>query len=265
MQLSCICASRTFFAHFLNESGNSKLRSHIQKWTENPLTPLNHTPLFRAHLLKDVPRKICARLQRIYLGNLSVGHYHRHAHPESAACHFCSLFPGTPRQPETLTHLFATCKFACKLWKNIKHFIWSRALPALPFPTHPFTLTTGDASSNTSIPKLHFWHYLHAFTISRLYIHRCNVVFSRNANPSHRTIIAEIIGAVKSDIADCIAAAWVRLQAATSEKGFIKFSKLWLDNYGDHFATTSIIEQIDILTGEQGSRHNHRTITIHKL
>ena len=96
---------------------------------------------------------------------------------------------------------------ATELWKSIDRLIWSRTpQPRLPLPTHPFTVTTGDASA-LHFPEQHFWHYLHTFVISRIYIQRCNLAFARNPTPSYHTIIAEIVGAVKTDISDCISAA----------------------------------------------------------
>ena len=59
----------------------------------------------------------------------------------------------------------------------------------------------------------------------------------------------------------------VRAHADVNNKQEKRLRKLCADAFRHFCASslTSIIDQIDIITGEQGSRHNHRTITIHIL
>ena len=56
-----------------------------------------------------------------------------------------------------------------------------------------------------------------------------------------------------------------RIQTESSEKGFAKFGKIWLDDFGDHFAKIDTIDESDTLTGEMGPRHGFRRIQLQKL
>jgi hypothetical protein len=176
----------------------------------------------------------------------------------------CLLYPNIPAQAETITHLFATCQFAQEVWHHVRTKIWEPASPPLPFPTHPYTLTTGDAS-HLSIPARHFWTYLHALTVSRLYIARCNTVFGRGTAPHRISLIADIIGAVKTDIADCIAAAWSSLKASVSDKGFATFHEIWMEHYPNHYVSVYTLDQTDAITGETGPDHGHRRLHVLKF
>ena len=200
-------ASRIFLTSFLIKPANRDLASHTAKWKGSPTFPADHLPSFSAHTLNIIPRKARARLQRILLQNLSIGHYHRRQHPASNICLFCaSRAPNSIAPAETLQHLFHTCPLAQRVWALTRQHLWVKALSS-PIPRDEYSLVTGDAFHLTPPPPRTFWNVLHTSTVSRIYIERCNLVYNRGeVNLIKQS--ADIFGAVKSDIKEAIRASW---------------------------------------------------------
>ena len=253
-------ASLHFKANFLVK--HKDLRSHILKWKADPCFPPHHNPILNAHLLDILPRKIRNRIQRIYIFNISVGHYHRHTHPASTTCPLCTLCIAANPHTETITHLFSNCAIARKIWKRIKNEIWTPATTAR-FPADTYSHTLGDISHLPKNPSKFFWTVIHTCFASRLYIERCNVLFGKYANPSWQLIVCNVVGALKSDISDAISASWAKRKAATSEKGYEIFQDCWIRNIKPNFlATTATIIDFDEDQQLYGPRHGHNTIKI---
>ena len=90
---------------FLASNKNKDLFSHIIKWKAEEFFPPNHEPKMIAHMIKWLPPTTRARIQRIYLRNLSTGHFHRHIFPDENLCPFCKdNIDNLNIHTETLTH-----------------------------------------------------------------------------------------------------------------------------------------------------------------
>ena len=232
--------SRRLLAAFLKQKRNSKLRSHMTDWAADQMTPPNHKPKFTVHELKILPKKIRARIQRIYLRNLSIGYYHRHSFPHSNHCHFCTQ---PNNHQETLHHLFHDCKTAALVWKKVRDMLWPPALHHT-FPSDAFTHISGD-ESHLAVPPTNTtaWRIIHALTVSSIYIQRCKMVFNPILPlPPERVITGHIVSRVISSLADSIRASWSATKANFSAKGRSKFIKIWQSDLDDFYVSLTPVE-----------------------
>ena len=249
---------------FFKGKTHKNIHDHMPKWLADPHLPPSHTPKFNAHLLKIIPRKVRARILRIYLRNISTGHYHRHAFPLTNICHFCLSPPPstTPPHPETPLHLFVHCSTAQRVWQEVKRRAW---LPhtTTPFPHDDWSLHTGDISHLPNFPLPLLWHILHASTVSRIYLARCRIVYNHTTNNNSIRIAAEIAAAIKTDIADAIRVSWKTTGAASDPTKLTKFKDLWEHPHLHNLITVSTIVNFDHINQEYGPGHGLNTLKIH--
>ena len=229
-------ASKLLLTTFLQKPKNKDLNSHMDQWKEDPLTPAGHTPKLVTHLQKCIPAQLRARLQRIYLRNLSTGHYHRHMFANSNHCHMCKTPAHSPRPPETPQHLFHSCKTAKKIWARVQFKLWPRNLWRV-FPNTPYPHINGDVSFITpAIPGETVWNILHACTVSGIYTTRCRVAFDSAPTPPWQRLSAEAVAHAHSKLADCIRASWKLLVASPADvHGVNKFKKIWCSSFDEFY------------------------------